>query len=87
MNTNIDTERIERAVHEILEAIGEDPNREGIKGTPARVAKMYVELMAGMSEDPKRHVQSVLVSAVRVVDVTATRLMRQKVRRMLAITR
>ncbi|MHB9095937.1 MAG: GTP cyclohydrolase I, partial [Eubacteriales bacterium] len=48
----IDQEKIEQAVHMILEAIGEDPNREGLKNTPARVARMYQEIFCGMEEDP-----------------------------------
>ncbi len=55
----IDTERIEKAVREILMAIGEDSDREGLKGTPERVGKMYAELLAGMREDPKDHLRSV----------------------------
>ena len=55
----VDTERIEKAVKEILIAIGEDTNREGLKKTPERVGKMYAELLAGMREDPKVHLQSV----------------------------
>ncbi len=55
----VDTERIEKAVKEILIAIGEDTNREGLKGTPERVGKMYAELLAGMREDPKDHIRSV----------------------------
>lgn len=55
----VDLARIEQAVTEILLAIGEDPNREGLKGTPARVARMYSELLAGMREDPEIHLQSV----------------------------
>ena len=55
----IDTERIEKAVSEILIAVGEDINREGLKGTPQRVAKMYDELLSGMHEDPKRHVRRI----------------------------
>lgn len=55
----VDLARIERAVTEILLAIGEDPNREGLKDTPARVARMYSELLAGMREDPEIHLQSV----------------------------
>ncbi len=55
----VDTERIEKAVKEILMAIGEDCNREGLKKTPERVGKMYAELLAGMREDPKAHLQSV----------------------------
>ena len=58
-NTVINIERIEKAVREILSAVGEDIEREGIKGTPARVAKMYAELLAGMREDPKQHLRGV----------------------------
>jgi len=55
----IDTERIRKAVREILLAAGEDINREGLRNTPQRVAKMYAELLAGMHEDPKEHIRSV----------------------------
>jgi len=55
----VDTERIEKAVNEILLAVGEDPQREGLQHTPKRVAKMYTELLAGMQLDPKEHVKSV----------------------------
>ena len=51
----IDTERIERAVREILEAIGEDPDRDGLVRTPLRIAKMYEEIFAGLREDPSHH--------------------------------
>ena len=51
----IDADKIERAVRQILLAIGEDVNREGLKETPVRVAQMYKELLAGMREDPKKH--------------------------------
>jgi len=54
-----DMERIEKAVTEILLAVGEDAAREGLKDTPGRVARMYVELLAGMREDPKEHLRSV----------------------------
>lgn len=54
----IDSQRIEKAVKEILEALGEDTNREGIKLTPRRVANMYAELLAGSAEDPAIHVKS-----------------------------
>lgn len=50
----MDTKKIEMAVEMILEAIGEDPNREGIKDTPARVAKMYAEIFDGMNQDPAK---------------------------------
>ncbi len=55
----VNIERIEKAVKEILLAVGEDIEREGLKATPARVAKMYAELLAGMDEDPKQHLSSV----------------------------
>jgi GTP cyclohydrolase I len=55
----IDSERIEKAVSQILEALGEDTGREGIKLTPKRVASMYAELLAGSKEDPADHVKSV----------------------------
>lgn len=48
----MDKARIEKAVREILVAIGEDPNREGLKDTPKRVAKMYEEVFAGLNVDP-----------------------------------
>lgn len=51
----IDRPRIERAVREILLAVGEDPDREGLRETPARVARMYAELFAGLHDDPRRH--------------------------------
>ncbi|MFA6807649.1 MAG: GTP cyclohydrolase I FolE [Eubacteriales bacterium] len=51
----IDIEKIERAVSDILEAIGEDPEREGLRDTPKRVAKFYAEAFAGLEEDPSRH--------------------------------
>src|SRR5262245_20629049 len=50
-----DTARIERAVRELLEAIGEDPDREGLRGTPARVGRMYAEIFAGLYADPSVH--------------------------------
>jgi GTP cyclohydrolase I len=48
----IDEGRIEKAVREILEAIGEDPDRDGLQRTPTRVAAMYAELFAGLHADP-----------------------------------
>ncbi len=57
--SRVDTERIEKAVREILLAAGEDAEREGLRKTPERVAKMYAELLAGMREDPKVHLRSV----------------------------
>lgn len=51
----MDKAKIEKAVKEILSAIGEDVNRSGIKDTPRRVAEMYAELFSGLKEDPSRH--------------------------------
>jgi GTP cyclohydrolase I len=53
--SSIDTGRIERAVREILEAIGEDPDRDGLVRTPTRIAHMYEEIFAGLHEDPSHH--------------------------------
>ncbi len=51
-DTQIDHRRIEDAVREILIAVGEDPDREGLRRTPQRVARMYAELFAGLHQDP-----------------------------------
>jgi GTP cyclohydrolase IA len=55
---DFDKPRIEAAVREILLAIGEDPDREGLQRTPHRIAEAYEELFAGLREDPKRHLQA-----------------------------
>ncbi|MCA9862913.1 MAG: GTP cyclohydrolase I, partial [Thermomicrobiales bacterium] len=49
---------MERAVREILFAIGEDPDREGLLQTPARVARAYAELFAGLHQDPRLHLDA-----------------------------
>ncbi|MCP4194934.1 MAG: GTP cyclohydrolase I FolE [Planctomycetaceae bacterium] len=54
---NVDLGRIERAVREILAAVGEQPDREGLLETPARVARMYAEMFQGLHQDPKVHTQ------------------------------
>ena len=54
----MDLPRIEKAVREILEAVGEDPQREGLRDTPSRVARMYEEIFAGLQEDPAQHLQA-----------------------------
>ncbi len=51
----IDQARIEKAVREILLAIGEDPDRDGLLDTPARVGRMYAEIFAGVHDDPAEH--------------------------------
>jgi GTP cyclohydrolase IA len=53
----VDKPRIERAVREILDAIGEDPDRDGLRDTPARVARMYEEIFAGLEESPDLHLK------------------------------
>ncbi len=51
----VDLSAAEDAIRKLLEAVGEDPNREGLKETPRRVAQMYRELLAGMEEDPRKY--------------------------------
>ena len=53
VNGAVDQQRIEAAVREILHAVGEDPDREGLRETPARVARMYAELFSGLHCDPR----------------------------------
>lgn len=53
----MDQQRIAAAMREILIAIGEDPDREGLQDTPRRVAAMYAELFSGLQEDPKQHLK------------------------------
>ncbi len=74
----VDLRRIERAVREILLAIGEDPDREGLRATPARVARAYAELFAGMRVDPRSvisttfeagHEELVLVKDIEVISL------------------
>jgi len=54
-----DHKRLQNAAREIILAIGEDINREGLVETPKRIANMYAELLAGSDEDPKEHLGSV----------------------------
>ena len=56
-NASFDRERAEAAVRELLIAVGEDPDREGLVETPARVARAYEEVFAGLREDPKLHLE------------------------------
>lgn len=53
----VDAARIERAVREILLAVGENPEREGLRDTPARIARMYAEIFSGLFEDPAVHMR------------------------------
>jgi GTP cyclohydrolase I len=53
----VDQARIAKAVREILAAVGENPDREGLRDTPARVARMYAELFSGLHEDPRTHLK------------------------------
>jgi GTP cyclohydrolase I len=53
----VDTERIQNAVREILAAIGEDPNREGLRETPRRVASMYEEIFSGLKKDARDEIK------------------------------
>ena len=55
----VDLLRIESAVREILAAVGENPDREGLLETPARVARMYAEMFSGLKTDPRIHLQKV----------------------------
>ncbi|WP_071395595.1 GTP cyclohydrolase I FolE [Bacillus tuaregi] len=57
--SNVNRTQIEEAVRLILEAIGEDPNREGLLDTPKRVAKMYEEVFNGLGQDPKEHFETI----------------------------
>ena len=55
---NMDLPKIEHAVREILEAIGEDPEREGLQETPQRVARMYAEVFAGLHRDISKDIKT-----------------------------
>lgn len=70
----VDLKRIERAVREILAAVGEDPEREGLLDTPGRVARMYAEVFRGLHEDPREHLKRVFTQKydeiVLVKDIT-----------------
>nr|MBQ8252350.1 GTP cyclohydrolase I FolE [Lachnospiraceae bacterium] len=59
----VDKKKIETAVQMLLEGIGEDPAREGLVETPARIARMYEEIFAGMQEDAADHLQKTFTSS------------------------
>lgn len=71
---SIDQQRIQKAVREILLAVGEDPDREGLRETPERVARMYTELFAGLGQDPRELLQKTFTQKyeemVLVKDIT-----------------
>jgi len=59
---DVDQPRIAKAIREVLHAVGEDPDREGLQQTPDRVARAYTELFAGLREDPKQHLATVFTA-------------------------
>src|SRR5437868_2394705 len=61
--TGVDVERVSTAARDILEAIGEDPDREGLRDTPVRVARMYAELFDGLHTDPAGVLTAVFTEA------------------------
>lgn len=71
---DVDHERIKRAVREILLAVGEDPEREGLRETPARVARMYAEVFSGLKDDAAIHLRKTFTQKydemVLVKDIT-----------------
>ena len=68
----VDSERIERAVHEILLAIGEDPTRPGLERTPQRVAEAYAEFFGGLQVDPLSHLADAVPLGATEAGVPAT---------------
>ena len=76
--SRVDIDRATKAVHELLLAIGEDPEREGLRDTPYRVSKMYEELLRGMESDPAENLQRIFPAdhdeMVMVRDITFTSL-------------
>ncbi len=58
LNARVDLDRIAQAVRDILSAVGEDPNREGLRDTPMRVARAYAELFRGLHEYPADHLSA-----------------------------
>lgn len=57
----MDLKKIQVAVRMILEAVGEDPDRPGLEGTPERVAKMYEEIFSGLNEEPSKHLEKIFL--------------------------
>jgi GTP cyclohydrolase I len=59
-STDVNIEAVSELVFELIKAMGEDPEREGLKGTPQRVARMYAELFCGYAIDPQKIVNGAL---------------------------
>ncbi len=57
---SLDIEAAKKIIFDLLKAVGEDPNREGLKNTPDRVARMYIELLSGYTEEPARIINNAL---------------------------
>ena len=57
LSEGVDLPRVEAAIRELLAAIGEDPDRDGLRDTPSRVARFYAETCSGLHEDPLRHLK------------------------------
>ncbi|MFB6612078.1 GTP cyclohydrolase I [Agromyces sp. NPDC056379] len=68
----VDAERIQRAVHEILLAIGEDPSRPGLERTPQRVAEAYADFFGGLDVDPLSHLADTVPIGATDAGVPAT---------------
>jgi GTP cyclohydrolase IA len=60
LSENIDLDTVRRIIFELLEAVGEDPEREGLKNTPDRVARMFTELLSGYNMDPAKIINDAL---------------------------
>lgn len=58
--TNVDKALVKDTVHQLIKAIGEDPDREGLKNTPDRVSRMYIELLSGYTADPAQIINGAL---------------------------
>ena len=72
-NLPFDLPRIERAVREMLFAVGEDPDRDGLVETPRRVARAYAELLGGLREDPAQHLSRVFEHGTENEDLVLVR--------------
>ena len=57
LSEGVDMARVEKAVREILIAVGEDPDRDGLRDTPSRVARMFAETCSGLHDDPRAHLK------------------------------